>query len=106
MTQEEKADIRSSGPRSIEEAVAYLEPIQRSADIGNYAKALGIVITAALERDAAVDDLERLLWIGGPCIYCAKDKGQGGHSKLDRPCIPCEPKWRGLKERNYTNERT
>ena len=100
MTQEEKADVRVSGPRTVEEAVAYLEPIQKSATVGSYAKALGIVIHAALERAAAVADLERLLWIGGPCKYCAKDKGKGGHSKLDRPCgQPCEPKWRGLKER-------
>lgn len=100
MTQEEKADVRASGPRTVEEAVAYLEPIQKSATVGSYAKALGIVITAALERAAAVADVERLLWIGGPCKYCAKDKGKGGHSKLDRPCgQPCEPKWRGLKER-------
>lgn len=99
MTPEEKASARASGPRTIEEAVAYLEPIQKSASVGSYAKALGIVIAAALERDAAVADLERLLWINGPCTYCAKNRGKGGNSKLDRPCIPCEPKWRGPKER-------
>ena len=81
------------------EAVAYLEQIQKSATVGSYAEALGVVITAAQERDAAVADLERVLWIGAPCNYCAKDKGKGGHSRLDRPCIPCEPKWRGTKER-------
>lgn len=82
-----------------EQAVAYLGPIQKSATVGSYATALAVVIAAAQERDAAVADMERLLWINGPCTYCAKNKGTGGNSKIDRPCIPCEPKWRGLKER-------
>ena len=77
------------------DAIAYLEPIMASTSLVTYQQALGTVITAAKERDAAVGDLERLLWAGGPCKYCAKDKGKGGHSRIDRPCIPCEPKWRG-----------
>lgn len=82
-----------------EQAVEYLTPIMQSASMKTYSRALAAVITAAQERDAAVADLERLLWIGGPCKYCAKDKSKGGNSRLDRPCIPCEPKWRGRKER-------
>lgn len=88
-----------------EDAVAALEDIAHAL-LPRQKQALGIVITAAMERAAAVADLERLLWIGGPCDYCAKNKGKGGHSKLDRPCIPCEPKWRGMKERKKTDERT
>lgn len=96
MTQEELTDVRASGPKTIEEAVAYLRPIARSASVSGYATALNIVIDAALNMDAAAMDLERLLWQkGGPCAYCAMDKGKGGHSMLDRPCVPCEPKWRG-----------
>lgn len=50
------------------------------------------------ERDAAVADLERLLWLSGLCKYCAKRKSKTGqHRDLDRPCQSCEPKWRGLK---------
>ena len=99
MTREELAEMADSGPKTIEEAVAYLETIARSAAMKNYAAALYIVIDAAQDRDAAVFDLERLLWQGGPCAYCAKDKGKGGHSRLDRPCVPCEPKWRGRTQK-------
>ena len=54
------------------------------------------------ERDAAVADLERLMWITGSCKYCAKNKSKTGqHQRLDRPCRGCEPKWRGPKERKY-----
>lgn len=95
MTGEQLQDVRASGPRTMAEAIAYLEPIMASASMASYKRALSIIITAAKERDAAVGDLERLLWMGGPCKYCAKDKGKGGHSRMDRPCIPCEPKWRG-----------
>ena len=52
------------------------------------------------ERNAAVAELERLMWITGCCKYCAKNKTKTGqHRQLDRPCRSCEPKWRGPKER-------
>lgn len=52
------------------------------------------------ERNAAVADLERVLWLSGLCKYCAKNKSKTGqHGRLDRPCRGCEPKWRGMKER-------
>lgn len=38
-----------------------------------------------LERDDAVADVERLLWLSGLCRYCAKGKGQGNRN-LDGPC--------------------
>lgn len=90
---------------TVEQAVDRLDGLDQDlpAEMG---RALRVIITAAQERDAAVADLERVLWIGAPCNYCAKDKGKGGHSRLDRPCIPCEPKWRGMKERKKTDERT
>ena len=78
MSPEELADVRASGPKTIEEAVEYLKPIARSAAVSGYATALNIVIEAAQNMDAAALDLERLLWQkGGPCAYCAKDKGKG-----------------------------
>lgn len=46
----------------------------------------------------AVADLERLLWLSGICKYCAKGKGKG-HRNLDKPCLSCEPVWRGPKRR-------
>lgn len=52
------------------------------------------------ERNDAVDDLERLMWITGCCKYCAKNKSKTGqHRRLDNPCRSCEPVWRGPKKR-------
>lgn len=51
------------------------------------------------ERDAAVKDVERLLWLSRICRYCAKGKGKGGNGFLDRTCSACEPVWRGVKRR-------
>ena len=55
--------------------------------------------TVKAERDAAIKDLERLLWLSGICKYCAKSKGKGGHARLDRTCPSCEPVWRGMNGR-------
>lgn len=52
------------------------------------------------ERDAAVKDVERLLWLSRICRYCAKSNGKGGNGFLDRTCgAACEPVWRGMKRR-------
>lgn len=99
MFQENPHGVRVSAPKTIEDAVAYLAPVALTTSVPEYAAALHIVLEAARDKDAAVSDLERLLWIGGPCAYCAKNKGRGGHSRLDRPCIPCEPKWRGRPQK-------
>ena len=45
---------------------------------------------------AACRDIEEMIWLYGPCRFCAHSK-RGGDRYLDRPCKICEPKWRGLK---------
>lgn len=55
-----------------------------------------------MERDDAVADVERLLWLSGICKYCAKCKSKTGqHRNLDNPCQSCEPVWRGPKKRRF-----
>ena len=58
------------------------------------------------ERDAAVADIKRIIWLTGMCQFCAHCTGNR-HRDLDGPCdiCPgCEPEWRGLKEWRKTHE--
>lgn len=60
-------------------------------------------LRAELERqkaltNAAAADIEELIWLYGPCRFCIHGK-TGTNRFFDRPCMVCEPKWRGLKRK-------